>query len=82
MGVIVRVDRRGRILIPKEIRRRAGIREGGFVEITLSEGKVILEPVESVASKYWGAFRVKKWPEDLDEFIEEVMREWWTSEGT
>jgi hypothetical protein len=31
--------------------------------------------VESVADKYYGAFKVEKWPEDLDDFMARVLRE-------
>jgi hypothetical protein len=38
---------------------------------------VVIKPMKSVAQKYFGIFKVEKWPEDLDEFIVRVMRDWW-----
>jgi len=39
----------------------------------------IRQPIEHVADKYYGAFKVEKWPDDLDGFIEEVMQKWQSS---
>ncbi len=43
-GIIRRVDDLGRILIPKEIRRTLQIREGDPLEISVEEGKIVIEP--------------------------------------
>jgi len=78
----VKVDGKGRVIIPKSLRRRAGVREGSYVKVR-GEGKIIvIEPVESIADKYYGAFKVERWPEDLDDFMARVMREWWTLRAT
>ena len=43
-GIVRRIDELGRIVIPKEIRRTLGIREGTPIEIfTDREGEVILK---------------------------------------
>ena len=36
----------------------------------------IIKPSESVAGKYYGAFKVEKWPEDIDGFIVEAKQKW------
>ena len=47
------------------------------------EGKnIVMEPLESIAEKYFGTFKISKWPEDLDEFIAEVARRWWMAQDT
>ena len=33
-----------------------------------------MKPKQSVAEKYFGAFKVTKVPEDLDEFVVEAMK--------
>lgn len=76
----VKVDQKGRVTIPKDIREKAGIREGGYVKVKLEKG-VVLEPIQAVADKHFGAFSVKKWPEDLDGFVAEVVAKWWTKAG-
>ena len=42
-GIIRRIDDLGRIVIPKEIRRKLNIKEGDPLELSLDENKVIFE---------------------------------------
>lgn len=42
-GVIRRIDELGRIVIPKEIRRHLGIRDGESLEIFTEEDKIVLK---------------------------------------
>ncbi|MBI4257504.1 MAG: AbrB/MazE/SpoVT family DNA-binding domain-containing protein [Thaumarchaeota archaeon] len=76
------VDSKGRVLIPKEIRRRTRIKEGSYVKLSAQEGKVVMEPLESVADKFFGAFEIHEWPKDLDKFQLEASRRWWASKDT
>ena len=78
----VKVDEKGRIIIPKNIREAAELKEGSYVTIK-SKGKIIMmEPLEPVADKYYGAFKVTRWPENMDEFMVEVIKQWWTGQVT
>lgn len=78
----VKVDQKGRIIIPKNIREIIGLKEGSYVKIKVHEKRIIIEPMEPIADKYFGAFKVSKWPEDLDEFAVKVARKWWTRKAT
>ena len=74
----VKMDEKGRIIIPSRIRKSAQLKEGSSMSIR-SKGKlIILEPVEPVADKYFGAFKVPNWPKnlDLDEYVVEVKKKW------
>ena len=42
-GIVRRIDDLGRIVIPKEIRRNIGLREGDAMEIFLEDNRVCLE---------------------------------------
>lgn len=42
-GIVRRIDDLGRIVIPKEIRRSIGIREGDAMEIFLEDNRICLE---------------------------------------
>jgi len=75
--VIIKVDEKGRILIPKNIRENVGIKEKSYVRITMGGRKIVVEPLESVADKYYGVFKIDRWPEDLDHFLVEAVRKWW-----
>ena len=43
------VDDRGRILIPKEMRDRLGLRKGNRAKVEVLDGKLILMPLVSAA---------------------------------
>lgn len=70
-----KVDKKGRITIPKHLRRKAKLKEGCYVKIRVDEGSIIIEPIESVADKYFGFFKIERWPEDLDKFMVKVWKE-------
>lgn len=82
MTAVVRVDEKGRVVIPKNIREKAKMRKGGYVKIMAKEKSIIIEPLEPFADKYFGAFKIDKWPEDLDEIAVEVTKKWWASQAT
>jgi len=77
-----KIDEEGRIMIPKAIRKRAKLKPGTYVTVKTKDETIIIEPYESVAEKYLGVFQVSKWPEDLDEFVTEATRKWWTNHPT
>jgi AbrB family looped-hinge helix DNA binding protein len=78
----VKVDKKGRVIIPKSIRETAKLKEGSYVNIKAKGKVIIMEPIEPVADKYYGVFKITKWPEDMDEFIVEVIQKWWTAHAT
>ena len=82
MSQIVRVDEKGRIIIPKNIREKVELKKKGYVSIRAEKKKIILEPLKSVANKYFGIFKIERWPEDLDEFAVEVIKKWWKTKAT
>ncbi len=82
MKSIVKIDSKGRVAIPKNIRKEAGLEPGNLVAIYLEDGRVVIEPLESAADKYYGVCKVEKWPENLDEFVVEALRKWWISQST
>ncbi len=82
MSEIVKVDGKGRVVIPKNIREIADLKEGSYVNVMARGKSVLIEPLEPVASKYRGAFKIVRWPKDLDEFVVEVIKNWWASQVT
>lgn len=78
MAAIVKVDKKGRVAIPKSIREKVNLKAESHVKVTAKEKNIIIELLEPSSDKYFGVFKIDKWPEDLDEFIVEVMKNWWT----
>lgn len=58
-GIIRRMDDLGRIVIPKEIRRFVGMKEGGAYEIFVSDGSLVLKPYDCRISNELNALVVK-----------------------
>ena len=78
----VKVDEKGRVVIPKRLREKAKVKKGSYVRIKADDKGIIIEPLEPIADKYFGAFKITRWPEDLDEFVVKVMRKWWNQKAT
>ena len=74
----VKMDEKGRIIIPSRIRKSVQLKEGASMSIKSKGKMIILEPIEPVADKYFGAFKVTNWPKnlDLDEYVVEVKEKW------
>ena len=51
-GVIRRIDELGRIVIPKEIRRNLGIRDGESIEIYIENDNIILKKYYRMTNYY------------------------------
>ena len=77
-----KLDEKGRVRIPKRIREAAKLKEGSYVNIKARGKTIIIEMAEPAADKYYGAIKVDKWPEDMDEFSREVMQKWWGHRST
>ena len=80
--MIVKVDEKGRVVIPKSIREKVKLKGGNYVNVKVEGETIVMEPLKSIADKYFGAFKISRWPEDLDEFIVEVTNRWWTGQAT
>ena len=88
-GIVRRVDDLGRILIPREIRRNLGIREGGPLEIFLHEDyicfkKYIPNKLEKVSDAFKeladfaedeGGLRMRTRVSELQAEVEERLKE-------
>jgi len=82
MSAIVNVDEKGRMVIPKEIREKIGVTQGGRIRITAEKDRAVIEPLKPVADSHYGAFNITKWPEDLDQIASEALRQWWKEKPT
>lgn len=69
---LVKIDRHGRFYLRKEIRKAAGIDDETVLEVTASEGKIVLTPrKESIAKASRGIFKINRHIDDVDKEIEE-----------
>ncbi len=75
-SMISRVDGRGRILIPKGVRDSVGLSEGTLISISVEGDSIVIRKVESAADRYYGRFKARRWPEDLDEVLKREAVRW------
>ncbi len=79
---VSKIDEKGRILISRKLRKKAKLRKGSYVRVMAQEKRIIIEPLEPIADKYFGVFKIARWPKDLDGFAAEAMRKWWLQKAT
>jgi bifunctional DNA-binding transcriptional regulator/antitoxin component of YhaV-PrlF toxin-antitoxin module len=68
LGEIVKMDERGRLVVPSEYRNRM---ETEYFELTVEKGKLILTPVPDPLKAFIGRVTRKKPLRELDEVAEE-----------
>lgn len=77
-----KLDEKGRVRIPKQIREAAQLTKGSCVNIKTKDKTIIIELAQPVADKYYGAFKVENWPEDMGQYVNEEMQKRWKQRGT
>jgi len=68
------VTRKGQITIPKEIRDRLGVREGGKVVLVLRGDEVVLKVIRGAILDLRGSIKAKAHPEDFEAVRKSVKR--------
>ena len=69
---ILKIDDRGRITIPKEVRE---LLKSKRLKLKIEDGKIILEPVVLDVNKYYGIFKKDIGDEDIDEILNKALAE-------
>jgi len=69
---ILKIDDRGRITIPKEVRELLNSKR---LKLKIEDGKIILEPVVLDVNKYYGIFKKDIGNEDIDEILNKALAE-------
>ncbi|MEM2739932.1 MAG: hypothetical protein QXQ29_03940 [Candidatus Bathyarchaeia archaeon] len=52
------------------------------MKVRVDEKSIIIEPLEPIADRYFGAFKITRRPEELDEFTVEAIGVWWIRKAT
>lgn len=71
---LYKVGEEGRVTIPKRIRTRLGLEAGDQVVITVSENRIILEPITRTLLDLCGSVEVSG-PQDFAAIRKQVMSE-------
>ncbi|MEJ2777453.1 AbrB/MazE/SpoVT family DNA-binding domain-containing protein [Stygiolobus sp. RP850M] len=69
---ILKIDDRGRITIPKEVRE---LLKSKRLKLKIEDGKIILEPVVLDVNEYYGIFKKDVGNEDIDKILNKALAE-------
>ncbi len=73
---IVKVHRKGIIVLPKSVREKAGIEEGMLLEVVVSDNKIVLKPLD-LWDRVWGCGKGKGTAEDAERELDEEEELFW-----
>ncbi len=58
MDVVVRIDRKGHILIPRKIKEALGIKERQPIRVNVVGNKIVLTPLKDIEDVYYNSIEV------------------------
>jgi len=72
---VVRVGRRGQMVLPKAVREALGLNEGDQLWVEVEGNRVILRPVSSLVRESLGSLR-GTWGEEIASYLKEEREAW------
>jgi AbrB family looped-hinge helix DNA binding protein len=72
---VVRVGRRGQMVLPKAVREALGVNEGDQLWVEVEGNRVILRPVSSLVRESLGSLR-GTWGEEIASYLKEEREAW------
>lgn len=77
---VVRVHKKGIIVLPKSIREEAGIEEGMLLEVSVEGNKIVLKPMD-LWDRVWGCVRGRGSAEEAELELDREEEEFWRQRG-
>jgi len=74
-GNVVRVGRRGQMVLPKAVREALGVNEGDQLWVEVEGNRVILRPISSLVRESLGSLR-GTWGEEIASYLKEEREAW------
>jgi len=74
-GNVVRVGRRGQMVLPKAVREALGVTEGDQLWVEVEGNRIILRPVSSLVRESLGSLR-GTWGEEIASYLKEEREAW------
>jgi AbrB family looped-hinge helix DNA binding protein len=72
---VVRVGRRGQMVLPKAVREALGVNEGDQLWVEVEGNRVILRPVSSLVRESLSSLR-GTWGEEISSYLKEEREAW------
>ena len=73
---VVRVHKKGVIVLPKSIREEAGIEEGMLLEVSVEGNRIVLKPVD-LWDRVWGCAKGRGSAEEAELELDHEEEEFW-----
>ena len=73
---VVKVYKKGIIVLPKSIREEAGIEEGMLLQVSVDNGKIVLKPID-LWDRVWGCSKGKGSAEEAELELDEEEESFW-----
>ena len=73
---VVKVYRKGIIVLPKSVREKAGIEEGMLLEVVVDDGKIILKPLD-LWDRVWGCGKGMGSAEEAERELDHEEDKFW-----
>ncbi len=73
---IVKVHQKGIIVLPKSIRKKAGIEEGMLLEVLVEDNRVVLKPLD-LWDRVWGCGKGKGSAEEAELELDQEEEMFW-----
>lgn len=73
---IVKVYKKGIIVLPKSIRKKTNIEEGMLLEVSVEDDKIVLKPL-NLWEKVWGCNKGKGSAEEAEKELDIEEEEFW-----
>ncbi len=70
--ISVRIGKRGQVTLPREIRKKIGLREGDHIAFILQEGQVVIRPMTQTLLDMRGSVPVAE-PQDFEAVRKQVI---------
>ena len=77
---VVRVHRKGIIVLPKSVREKAGIEEGMLLEVSVEDGRVVLRPLD-LWDRVWGCGKGRGSAEEAELELDREEEKFWRRRG-
>jgi len=74
-GNVVRVGRRGQMVLPKAVREALGVTEGDQLWVEVEGNRVILRPVSLLVRESLGSLQ-GTWGEEIASYLKEEREAW------
>ncbi len=74
---VVKVYKKGIIVLPKSIREKAGIEEGVLLKVFVKDGKIVLKPLD-LWERVWGCGKGKGTAEEAELELDREEEMFWS----